>query len=196
MIFFFAALAVGAVAACGDEAPGASVFGGPGPTTVPPSDAAPPPNVTEDDAGPEQCTGLTQAGNVVGETGYATEPPIPVGGDIADGTYVLTRLERYRFDGGAPPDPEEPSPFVGPTGASGRGTLVVLGRRFRLLSASGEGALPADTAVAWSGTASGTSLALREICPERGKTATRGYSVVGASIALFDGETRAVYLKQ
>lgn len=195
--FLLASSVLAIVAACADDAAPPSVFGNAPPAPVPTTRQPPPGTITDEDAGPEQCTGLVQAGVEIAEIGYPSAPPQAVGGPIGDGTYVLVRAERYRFDAGVTdPDTEEPAPNIGPTGAMVRGTLVVVGTRLRLLAARGTSPLPADTATAWDGTVDGTTVELREICPTKGRTVKRSFSVVGGNFAFLDGDTRESYKRQ
>jgi hypothetical protein len=140
------------------------------------------------------CNGVTQQGTSVAELMIDGDPPPPLGGTIAPGTYVLTELDSY-----GPLQSNDAGTQGGLTGVVGRATLVVTANTLTVLGARGTSAapLPADTVTASSFAIADTSLQTKTLCPTAGTAATVPFSSVGGGLALFVGtKRRELYTRQ
>jgi hypothetical protein len=195
--FGFALLILaGSFCACGDdERPSGSAPAPDGATSDGP--------VASSDGGrnptpPRECEPPAQQGSVVDEVGVAGDPPPPLGGAIAPGTYVLTSMNAYvgPIPGGGANDGGEDPHGPGLTGRAGRGTLVITADVIRFIGSRGAAnqSLPTDVHGAMFWKSVGTSIETTEACPDPRAKKAIPYSAVGSALALFvDPKHREIY---
>ncbi len=85
-------------------------------------------------SGPEVCEGTLQQADEIPEMGVPGAAPLPLGGTIDPGTYLLTEITKYRV---TPPPSIE-------TGAKAKKTLLVVGNAMRTIGVGGALALFVD----------------------------------------------------
>lgn len=190
---FFACIVAAALAtACSDDAPPAAGTAGSSGSSGLPAEGGTGPGATSDAAGitprPDLCQAATSGGDRVSELELPGEPPPPLGGTIAPGTYDLVELNAYA-DPKAPADAGEEGPQSRPTGQAAQITIVVTQNELRFLEARG----PADSEAGWAPATAramlyrtdGTSLVMTAVCPATAAPAGLPFSAVGNGFALF-----------
>jgi hypothetical protein len=144
------------------------------------------------------CDGPTQLGEPLGEMRFAGDAPPPLGGVLADGTYILSSRDAF----GAPPTSEDGGGAAdsGSGGSSDvkRATMVIFGATMKFSASKGPAGstLPADTVTGFSFATAGTTINATPVCPA-GPPLTIPYSAVGTGIALYlDSTHRELYVRQ
>lgn len=188
-------LALAALLGCSgvDDRPPAEV--GAVPASAPPVDRSEPLDAGNDAGGVPPTCGVAEhtSPDEVDELALNGEPPPPLGGAIAPGTYILSEMNAYLGD--APADDDGPG--GGPTGVSGRGTIVVDGDVMRVLrSRVSDGGEASAEGGSFTFEIVGTSLRRTKTCPEASGSDELAFSAVGAGLALFvDARHRELYVR-
>ncbi len=140
-----------------------------------------------DDAGTCGAPDISNA-IVVGQQQVAEAPPIPVGGSIADGTYVLVKDTLYTG----------PSGVIGPTPVTRQEIQVFAGTAVHVASKSGpsavvdaSGSFATGSLANDAGTRSSFSLTFAFTCPSS-TTVASNYSVVGGQLLEFIETSRVL----
>ena len=132
---------------------------------------SPPGSTAQNDSGPATdgaCNALTQMAAPVAIEAVAGDPPQPGGGDLADGTYVLTRAALYTGQGGA-------------AGATGNRIAVTIRIAGGVAETFAEGMARSAT-----NEATGTMLTTTDTCPDHDvQQKQSGYTASGATIDAF-----------
>lgn len=138
--------------------------------------------------GPALCMDLVQQSQEVAEYQLNDKPPVPSGGQLRTGTYVLNELALFAVDTTGGSDPPPP----GPTGKLVRSTLVVTGKVMRVIESRGTSAapLPADVARAGLYRVDGMKLGRAGICPTPDPEVFVPYSTDGNLITLHVADDR------
>ena len=195
------ALALGAsiLFGCSDDGrPPASTSGGT--PVVPDSPDRPPSNDAGSDADrPDASTcGVAEhaATDEIGEVAVTGEPPPPLGGSIAPGTYVLSEMNAYVAEDPDAGPPIGPGPGV--TGASGRGTIEIDGSTMRVLRSrrAEEGGAVTTEQGSFTYEVEGTSLKRTKTCPGATSDDVIPFTAAGSGLALFvDAQHRELYVR-
>lgn len=141
------------------------------------------------------CAGITQEGDPADEIALSGSAPPPLGGVIADGTYILTELTAY----GQQTSNDAGEGTTGLTGVVARATVVFAGGTLKKIEARGTKAVPptSDAVTGASFVVNGTSLQTTSVCPTAGTTKSIPFSAVGGGVALFvDATHRELYTKK
>jgi hypothetical protein len=137
--------------------------------------------------GGSACSPEPLQGAIVAENLLNQNPPAPLGGPVAPGTYELVELDAY--------DPTKPSPSQ--TANSAQITIVIDGTNLKTIAhrSVADAGAPVQTVTSVAYKTNGTSLDTTSVCPTAGATKAIPYSAVGTnSIALFvDATHREVY---
>lgn len=143
------------------------------------------------------CKSATQQGEATQELRLAGNAPPPLGGALADGTYVLTEMTAYGANAPAD-DAGEGGGTTGLTGVVARSTIIVQGTSLVMITGRGTQAAPptTDTVTGATFVVNGTSLETTSTCPTRGTVKSVPFSAVGGGIALFvDATHRELYTR-
>lgn len=196
-----AALALGTsiLFGCSDDGqPPASTSGGT--PAVPVSPDRPPSNDGGSDAGSPDASSCGVAEHAttdeIGEVAVLGEPPPPLGGSIAPGTYVLSEMNAYVAEDPDAGPPTGPGPGV--TGASGRGTIEIDGSTMRVLRSrtAGEGGAVTTEQGSFTYEVDGTSLKRTKTCPGATSDDVIPFTAAGSGLALFvDPQHRELYVR-
>lgn len=196
---------IGLVWACSSEHPAASSSGTiarPAPTGTTPKPDALPDGGDERDAAPFDpgiCEEASMLGEPLEERGVRGDPPVPAGGTLTPGTYVLAELYKTVGPGSDGGPGEQPSgPGTGPTGFFAQKTLVFGDSDFVFLESEGSVDNLKDPVVS-GGTykVDGTMLKLETLCPSKQASRSIGYFASGVTLTLFrEASRREVYQRQ
>lgn len=185
-----------ALAACSDDDGNPAPAGSSGtpPVTVD-GGRTPEASVSQITPRPDLCEGLTLGGDPVSELRLSGEPPPPLGGALAPGTYDLVELDEYT---GASPDPDagEDAPTSGTTGRQAQASIVLTQFELRVAEARGAvGAQGEKQARALLYRTEGNYLIGTAVCPSTALPASMAYSAVGNGFAIFpDARHRELYV--
>jgi hypothetical protein len=141
-----------------------------------------------DATGDVACAPITNSGSQVTET-YVGEPlPLPLGGAITPGTYVLSAAFVYTGTGGN----------AGPTGRILQETRTFDGTAFADIAAAGDadgGVFATEFFANGTYLASGSQLRFDETCPNAGSTQL-SFSVTGGTLRIYEGQTERDFVAQ
>lgn len=140
------------------------------------------------DGGVTCITGTQQAG-IVQQQIVAGSPPLPTGGTLVPGTYLLTTMNYY---GGTP----------GPSGVQAQLTLTITGNEFVIVGVrtAAKTITPADAIASMTQrvTQMGTSLFFSLVCPLTAAFPSElEYSIAGGNLTLYkNGMDLEIYVKK
>jgi hypothetical protein len=158
----------------GDGTPGTPVTVG---TTEGGVDSAVRVDANVDAADGGTCSELTITGFLVDRTGINGEPPVSLGGTVADGTYDLTTYNVYVGVGGV----------AGPTGLSARSSIRIANNKIeQILESSGSGPAVTTARTKSSYTATGAAFVTTQVCPNAALADTLQYTSTDANLILTD----------
>jgi len=144
---------------------------------------------------PDLCQGLAFGGDPIAELELQGEPPPPLGGTLAAGTYDLVQVDSYLGEAPDVDAGDDDPPTTRFTGAALRGTLVVTANELRFVEAQGTFADSVATMGPESTRASlyrveGTSIVQTRVCPTAAGPAPLPFSAVGGGLALYRSSAR------
>jgi hypothetical protein len=149
---------------------------------------------------PELCKSVDAAGDQQQELALQSDPPPPLGGDIAPGIYDLTELDFYAGKPDASDEAGSPTPT---SDRIAKATLTIVDDQTQHTLQLGEsygtvtGGLGAPTARAFVFQKKDTSLLASQACPDAKPTTAIPYSASGPGIALFiDANHRLVFARR
>jgi hypothetical protein len=140
------------------------------------------------------CNDVQLTDPIIPETGVAEALPVPSGGTIADGTYVLTEWLRFTGPGGG----------AGPLSDLWRKSLSIQGGTMQEVSMKFENSMSSPTPgvrATWTLAVAGTSLTTTPTCrngtPSSNIPGTvYGFDAASTKLTLYRGQERQTFVKQ